>query len=329
MTKQFAITILLITAVSSASMASSSESEVKGFSSGINPTNPTQKAQKTMTEKAAARATTPQAVSAGVDMVSEGHLSSTQAFQDPALFMDHGFITSNDNRSFGVEEFQYNLQLGMDFATYYDFVVGFMYTYAHRDGEVDDTPGAILDIDSSTHLFSVYVSRMIYDYLIAGATMSLGYDRVDQEITGAVVDFDFDRFIVSPSAFFGFAKAWDTWSLSSIASYIYEESHWNPDGNFLPTGAFNQNTSTFTWNNKATYFLCDTWDIAGEFGLTQIIDTNVSTLPDDDDFWGTIGASTSWRPNSHWQVTARVLYDILNDNYQETVTGSIGATYQF
>ncbi|NJK91795.1 MAG: hypothetical protein HC904_08220 [Blastochloris sp.] len=79
----------------------------------------------------------------------------------------------------------------------------------------------------------------------------------------------------------------------------------------------------------------DLFTVTGLYNMTQLVHTNITdNFPppagfDNDHNWGTIGAEITCYPGQNWEVTTGAKYEIFNENYEETFTVSLGATYSF
>lgn len=317
-----------------AAVASSYESGANVNLSALNPNSDTNVSQETASDRVVARLTAPVLTNAGTAVAGGsacapcGSCSPCPWFRQPTVFVHNLFTNSNDSRATGLDTFQYRLQIGGDFLSYKDFIAGAIYTYGIEDGENESTL-ATTEFDKTSHHVTLYTGKSFGKWINAGATMDFGFSDVDTEtfgITGGT-----DAFSYSPSFFLGLAQAWDQWGFSSTASYIYEDIYY--DGGVNGVEGFNESTGTLTWKTQATWFATDWLDLSGFFKWTHLLHSNV-VIPqaagdDNDRSWATVGAKATFYPCKGWEAYAGIDYDVLNDNYGETVTGLVGAAYKF
>jgi len=219
----------------------------------------------------------------------DNHLAS-EWFQNPAVFAEASITTSNDRRRFGVQSYQYAVQAGFDFETKYNFISGLMYSPTSNKGRIDDLGagglGGITDVETESHFGTFYIARPITEHFFAGATFTAGTTHTQTELqqsgfavptTGVITKTDSEILTISPSAFVGFSRTFDTYAISSTASYLYSEGYWQIEDNsgVRPNpSSFSRSTGTFTWLVQGTYFLTDTLDLSLSHKLTQIVHTN-------------------------------------------------------
>lgn len=300
--------------------------------SALNPNNDSARTQSTSIDRVIFRITQPEPVSSGpVDSAEMRHWEN-EGFRAPSVYVTNLFNTNNDKRPAGLDSFQYRLQVGGDFVTYADFVVGALYTYGFEDGEVDDAtiPPQKLDYDKISHHLTLYTGRSFGDWFVAGATMTLGWSDLDSKIPAFAVQNGQDLFSYAPSVYAGVAHSWDHFGFSSVVAYQYEEIYYDPaeagDG-------FNTSTGTVTWKTAGTWHAADWVDWSVFYKLTQIAHTNVQIpLPageSNDHNWSTIGTKAVFYPAAHWEIEAGIEYDVFNRNYEENVTGQLGCAYKF
>jgi hypothetical protein len=306
------------------------------YSSALNPNNDSARAEQTAVDRAIFRITRPALVGAGTTLDTSKSIPQTAGaegstwFRQPNVYAHNLFTNTNDQRPFGLDSFQYRLQIGGDFLTYGDVVVGALYTYGLEDGEVDDLGAGITqDFDKTSHHLTLYAGRSFGDWFLAGATLTLGWADIDQSTAG--FQGGSDTFSYAPSGYVGVAHAWDQFGFSSVINYLYEDIYY--DNGVTGTPGFNSSTGTLTWKTQGTWFAADWVDVSAFYKLTQIVHSNVSVfLPagESNDYnWSTVGTKATFYPAQDWEAYAGIDYDIFNRNYGENVTGVIGAGYKF
>ncbi|MEM6885926.1 MAG: hypothetical protein AAF571_12940 [Verrucomicrobiota bacterium] len=280
---------------------------------------------------------------------SSSHLAS-EWFRNPIVFAESSYTTSNDRRRFGIDSDQVAVQAGFDFETKSEFIVGLMYSPTINNGRIEDlgagAAGGITDVETESHFGTIYIARPINEHFFAGATFSAGTTHTQTELqqsgfvvptAGVITKTDSEILTVSPSAFVGFNRTFDTYAISTTASYLYSESYWQIEDNsgVRPNpSSFSRSTGTFTWLVQGTYFVTDTLDLSLSHKLTQIVHTN-NYLPlganngEHDHNWSTIGMDINWILNQSISLYGGVDYDLFNRNYQETITGTFGLSCNF
>ncbi len=333
---------------------SSSISEDKIVANTENPTSPgfaPSQANDQSQSRVTMRINAPTRLSASsADINSTGQTVPSEWFRNPSLFAESIFTASNDRRRFGPNGFQYTVQAGIDFETKSDFIVGLMYSPSIYDARIDDLGagalGGLTDLETESHFGTLYVARPINEHFFAGATFTFGKTTTRTELqqsgfavptAGVITKSESEIFTFSPSAFVGFSKTFDTFAVSTTASYIYSEGYWQVDDNsgVRPNPSkFSRSTGTFTWLMQGTYFLTDTVDLSLSHKMTQILHTN-SFLPlganngEHDHNWSTVGFDINWLLSQAVSVYGGVEYDLFNRNFKETISGNVGVSYNF
>jgi hypothetical protein len=322
--------------LSTPAWASSSSPEV--LTVALNPNNDANRAGDSATDRAIFRISQPVLLNAASTMAPVTTDSSAPApaasgstwFRQPSVFVNNLFTNTNDQRPLGLESTQYRLQVGFDFVSYADIIVGALYTYGLEEGEIDDFgPGITQDFDKTSHYLTLYAGRSFGEWFLAGATMTFGDADQDNETLG--FQGGTDTFSYSPSVYAGVAHAWDQAGFSSVAAYQYEDIYY--DNGIAGAPGFNTSTGTFTWKTQGTWFAADWVDVSAFYKLTQIVHSNAQLflLPgeNNDHNWSNIGAKATFYPAKGWEAYAGIDYDLFNHNYGENITGMIGAGYKF
>lgn len=292
---------------------------------------PTEQA-KTAIDSAISRATS--ATSLGTDMSKDvepaAKLKDNAWFSSPAVYAEASWTGSNDKRPNGVNSDRLGTLVGFDFVSVHEIVVGLLYGYSHDWGKVDE---ANADIDNNNNTVTLYAAKNFNKWFNVGGTLS--YTNIDNivGVPGIEGDQGLESDIFSPSIYFGISHTWNAFSFASTVSYLYNAE--SIDNKVAGAVDFDQSTGNLLWLNKVTYNINDMFAVSGLFNMTQILHTNVSdNLPPpigstNDHNWGTVGAEFSYYPCQNWEVTTGARYDVFNENYEETVTVSLGATYSF
>ncbi|NJK92234.1 MAG: autotransporter outer membrane beta-barrel domain-containing protein [Blastochloris sp.] len=177
--------------------------------------------------------------------------AKSEWYHSPALFADGTWTGSNDQRPTGIRNDRVGFQVGYDFLTWQDIVVGMMYGYSHDWGTVDDVfaPGT-LDIETDYHTFTLYTGKNFADWVNIGGTLSATYLENESDLGGLPIA-SFDEWVLSPSAFVGVAHKWDKLGASSTVSYVYTNEAISPRP--TNTTAYQQSTGSLLVLNKLSY----------------------------------------------------------------------------
>jgi hypothetical protein len=303
--------------------------ELSSFAPNFVPTEQTTSAIESAISRASSTST-----HLGTDMSKDASaatkLKDNSWFSSPAVYAETSWTGSNDKRPAGVNSDRAAVSVGFDFLTVHDIVIGLLYGYSHDWGQVDESNA---DIDNNNNTVTLYAAKNFSNWFNVGGTLS--YTNIDSEVGTPTTagDVGLESDIISPSVYLGLSHTWNALSASSTLSYLYNDESID---NKTPTATdFDQSTGNLLWLNKLSYNISDMFTVSGLFNMTQILHSNINdnTPPpagsNVDHNWGTVGAEITCYPAQNWDVTTGVRYDVFNENYQETVTVSLGATYSF
>lgn len=255
-------------------------------------------------------------------------------FSNPAVFADYTYRTANDNRPFGLDSDQHDVNIGLDFETVYGFIAGMMITYSNMQGEANDAPGFPIDTENETVQLSWFLSKPLNDWLVAGASVGYALSDLNQRTGGGVAPADFDIDTVSLSTYLGAVYAWDQFGVASTVSYVYSDATWDPVNQPGATNDFNQSAGSLLWKTSGTWFATDWLDFTLAYKMTQILHENFNTVAptgtrSDDNHFGDVSLRATVLPAANWSVFTGVEYTVFNANYEESVSVQTGATYSF
>jgi hypothetical protein len=239
-------------------------------------------------------------------------------FMYPYVSVDYGYTSNQDERLHGIDADVHNVTLTGGFTTFWDLNVGGMFDFSNSTGSSDT-------MDSSVDTFtgSVFVSRMINNWSLAG--VSLSYSASDSQLKD-MNDVDTDTYTVSP--FVSFFKTIGSWTLSFTPTYSlsFADIDYNIDG----VGKAYTTNGTFLATVKAAYAVTEKLTLALTVTPTMLVQQEEASADaaEGDDFWMSLAPSASYKITEALSATVGYKYDAFNGDY-ENHNVTAGLNYAF
>ena len=254
-------------------------------------------------------------------------------FQDPSVYVEYGYTTSQDNRIAGLDGDLHQVVVGLDFVAPGGFVVGGSYTATVESLSSETTFGPEAELDSNSHFFSLYTARNYWDWVNVGLTTSYGYnDRTFDVPSLAFLRQDIDSDTLSVAPFIGVGHTWGAFSWSTTPTYLFSYEAFEVETAAGFTTKTHQRSETLLVLNKFAYALSDRWILgahANYINVASIYRPAAPTVngPEDRSYFN-LGGKVSWVPAEKWELTVGYDADVANRNYDNhRIRG--GLTYSF
>lgn len=316
--------------VTGASAEQKSAANVPQVSAGNPAARPTLISNK-VSDMAATRASqkTTGKTHAGTEMCKQvKEIPSCNGFIYPYTGVDYGYTSNKDTRANGLYSDVNNVTISGGFTTYWDLNVGAMFDFSNSNG----TSGSNVDSDANTYSGSIFASRAINTWSLAGVSLTYSNSDIESSMpnaAGVVADqpgVNVDTYTWSP--FVSVFKTWGNWTLSYTPTYSMSFS--TTDYNTAGVSDEHTTSGTFLSTLKASYAVSEKLSFA--LGITPTVlvwqETPQFDAPKSDDNWYSVSPSVSYKITDAVNVTAGYKYDAFNNDY-ENHNATVGLNYSF
>jgi Autotransporter beta-domain len=266
--------------------------------------------------------------------------TTSEWFKNPAVFLNYGYTQQDDKRAAGVgyDGGIHSVQLGMDFATVEDIIVGAVYTSVLTDISSRIPNLANQYIEGESHNINLYASKTFGDWFLAGATVGFGKGQLKNKgLNGRDFNPAVNTDTLSVAPFVGAFHTYGAWSFATVPTLLMQTSTVQNEvgGNPFGTGVGNPpdiSSSTLIWKNKVEYAVTDQLILGLKADYNQLL--SQYGLPPTtpafrvDDNWIAFGPKIVWSPVEKWQVDVAYEHDLFNQTYDNHRI-NVGATYMF
>jgi outer membrane autotransporter protein len=260
------------------------------------PNQDTVKSDKFVVGQVVDRLGHPNAASAGADSktltTSSQKLQTSAWFRDPVAYSEVSFTSTDNHGIAGADGQKYTAQVGFDFTTVGDVLVGLLYTYSYSDKELKIFGPFLQRNQNFSHTITAYAGKSFFNFLNVGGTASYkseGASTYDNLPFSTRTRADIDGY--GFSAFAGVSHTFGNWSLASTPTYIYQSEYTDTGFAFAP--GTSASSGTLAILNKAEYSFTEKFSLAGLLDWTQIIHEN--SLPANSDRgWMTLGTRATY-----------------------------------
>jgi hypothetical protein len=357
----FAFLFLIICALSIPATGlfaqSTSAIHAKELVSAKNPDSPTNIANALLLDHTITRMIDSSArrpISAGVSMdknitstvMAPDQSKASEWFKSPTPYLTYQYTNQSDKRpNFAGYDGDINsVQVGLDFLTLGDVLVGAVYTGTDADLRYETGGvGPLRSTDtyeSESHSINLYASKTFADWLLLGATA--GYTKshssqIDEVFAAApggpipsvISTLNGDGFSIAP--FIGAYRTWGAWTVATVPTYLLQTATYQEE-RVNSTNPADQSGGTLIWKNKVDYAVNEKVILGLKMDFNQVLHVNgvgatASNLRIDDN-WVTFGPKATFYPFEKWEVNLAYENDLFNQTYDNHRL-TFGTSYAF
>ena len=243
-------------------------------------------------------------------------------FCNPSVFGEYQFISSDDERTLGSDSNTHSFELGGDFRTIGDLLVGTVYSFSDLDGH-SNFLHSTTSIDS--HYVSLYVARSFWRFLNVGISTGYGHSDIESSVhgpRGKATASQVETWNYSP--FIGLSHRFGALSTSLTTTFLQTNS-WNDS----PNRATDDETGKVMVKLNIGYAVTEKLNVSASARYTWVVEHEASEKGFEEDYqWATFGTKITYHVTEPFEVYAGYEADVWNQSYENhTVKG--GVSYAF